>query len=139
MLMGISEWWGSGKGTLLDSDSGVHVIFCGLAEKDNSAQGKHGVAIMMQRRVYRLWDKGGRIMSTCGARGINIRFPLSDTDGRTTWMSFYHGYAVQQSCPNEEKGDFYDGLGILFDQGLRKISIYWQWIKTRQLGLKRSV
>ena len=47
MLMGISEWRGSGKGALLGSGSGVHVISCGLAEKRNSAQGKHGVAIMI--------------------------------------------------------------------------------------------
>ena len=33
MLMGISDWWGSGKGALLDSGSGVYFIFCGLAEK----------------------------------------------------------------------------------------------------------
>ena len=74
---------------------------------------------MMQKRMYRLWDKGGRIMSTYGARGTNIRFPLSNTDGRTTWMSFPHGYAVQQGCPNDERDDFYGGLGILFDQGLK--------------------
>ena len=120
VLMGISEWWGSGKGVLLDPDSGVHVIFCGLTEENNTSQGKHGVAIMMAKRMYRLWDKGGRIMSTYGARGINIRLPLSDTDGRTAWMSFSHGYAVQQGCSNDERDDFYDGLGILFDQGLKE-------------------
>ena len=98
---------------MLDPDTGVHVIFCGLAEEDNSSQGKQGVAIVMQKRIQRLWDKGGRIMSTYGARGTNIRLPLSDTDGRSTWMSFSHGYAVQQGCPNDERDDFYDGLGIL--------------------------
>ena len=74
---------------------------------------------MMNKKVYRLWDKGGRIMSTFGARAINIRFPVSDTDRRTSWISMAHGYAVQQSCSVQERDDFYDGLGVLFDQGLR--------------------
>ena len=39
------------EGVLLDPDSGVHVIFCGLTEEDNFSQGKHGVAIMMQKRM----------------------------------------------------------------------------------------
>ena len=60
------------------------------------------------------------VLSTYGARGINIRFPLSDTNGRTTWVSFSHGYAVQQGCPNDERDNFDDGLGILFDQGLKE-------------------
>ena len=66
MLIGISEWRGSGKGVLLDEDTDVHVFFCGLKEDQNFPQWKHGVALMMHKKICRLWDEGGRIMSTCG-------------------------------------------------------------------------
>ena len=105
---------------MFDSECGVHVIFCGLDEKNNSAQGKHCAALMMHKGSTDYGTKGGRIMPTYGERGVSIRFPLSDSDGRTTWMSFSRGYAVQQSSSNEERGDFYGGLGILFDQGSKE-------------------
>ena len=56
-------------------------------------------------------------MSKFGARAINIRFSVSDSDKRALWISMAYGYAIQQDCSVQDRDDYYDGLGVLFDQG----------------------
>jgi hypothetical protein len=90
-----------------------------LGAKVNSKQGEHGVAMMLDRRAYRLWDKGGREMTRLPGRALDLRFPISDTDGRTQWVSHAHGYAMQQNSPVRVKEVFFYGLSECFDAGQR--------------------
>ena len=100
---GASEVWLSGQGTVHDPSTGARLLYSGLPEEENSAQGKWGVGFLLSQEACSVWKKSGSVSRMTSSRACSIRLDLNDKDGSKVGVYLVHGHAPQQSCTPEER------------------------------------
>jgi len=114
-ICGVSEHWMSGSDILVDEITGVHFVYIGHPEDDNSKSGKHGVGFMMSRKAFSMWRSQGSRLNRVSPRVISIEITLVDSHKAEVPFFFQHGYATQQNCPEVERDSFWLDMQGAFD------------------------
>jgi hypothetical protein len=96
----------SGSDILVDEDTGVHFVYIGHPEEDNSKSGEHGVGFMMSYKAFSIWRCQGARLNRVSPRVISVEVTLLDSHKVEVPFFFQHGCAIQQNCPDVERDSF---------------------------------